>query len=328
MNVKNYLEKHQPILYKTFLNALESGNVSHAYLISGQTGSPLLEVAKFLGKSLLCENPTPFACEECYNCIRIDDDNYPDFVVIDGESGSIKIGEITNIEAQFDLKSFEAKGIIVYIINLVEKMTIQAINAMLKLLEEPKDNVYAFLTTQNENYVLPTIVSRCQSLKLVPIDREIIISEALELGVKREDAEILSYIYEDASLISDVVKNEGEYTEFIVIRDTIIDLIESLNDHPKAVYKMETNLIPLVKSKEDASYAVDILTLFFEEALNMKNGLSPLITSYDTILKDLISSVKHLDSCLVELLKAKVTLQDRANVSLLLDHLINEIISD
>ncbi len=328
MNVQNYLEKHQSILYRTFLNALETGNVSHAYLISGQTGSPLLEVAKFLGKSLVCENPTPFACGNCYNCIRVDDNNYPDFIVIDGEEGSIKIGEITNIEAQFELKSFESKGIIVYIINLVEKMTTQAINAMLKLLEEPKDNVYAFLTTQNENNVLPTIVSRCQSLKLVPIDREIIISEAIDLGVKREDAEILSYIYEDASLISDVVNSEGEYTEFVVIRDTIIGLIESLNDPAKAVYTMETNLIPLVKSKEDATYAIDIMTLFFEEALNMKNGLSPLITSYDTILKDLISSVKHLDSCLVELLKAKVTLQDRANVSLLLDHLINEIVSD
>ncbi len=328
MNVKNYLEKHQPIVFHTLSNAFTSGNISHAYLLCGEVGTPLLEVATYLGKSLLCDNPDPFADDTCLTCIRIDDGNYLDFIVFDGNKESIKRGDVSSIEQQFEMTAYEEKGVMVYILNLVENMTTEAINAILKFLEEPKENVYAFLTTQNENNVLPTIVSRCQLLHLVPIDREVIINEAIEAGVNREDAEILSYIYNDASCIADIVNDKDEYKEFSEIRDRVLNLLNSLGDTALAVYTMEKEIIPITKTKEDASYVLDIITLFFNEALSIKNGLSPLMTCYDTILRNLIEWVPHLDTSLVELLKAKVSLKSNVNISLLLDHLINQIVSE
>ena len=93
MQVEKYLKNHQPIIYKTFLRALEEDKLSHAYLLVGNPGTPLFEVAKFLAKSIVCDDPTPLACNNCITCLRIDDNNYPDFILIDGSRESIKKGE-------------------------------------------------------------------------------------------------------------------------------------------------------------------------------------------------------------------------------------------
>lgn len=69
----------------------------------------------------------------------------------------------------------------IYIINLVENMNVQAINSLLKFLEEPPANTYAFLTTENETKVLPTILSRCEKLRMLLIPKDIIKNEAIKM---------------------------------------------------------------------------------------------------------------------------------------------------
>ena len=92
----------------------------------------------------------------------------------------------------FEKKAFENKGIRVYILNLIENTTIEAINSILKFLEEPGQKVYAFLTTNNENAILPTIISRCQVLRLKLIDKKTVINTAIDEGVdKKEQLELL-----------------------------------------------------------------------------------------------------------------------------------------
>ncbi|MCD8204891.1 MAG: hypothetical protein LUC16_03610 [Coprobacillus sp.] len=329
MNVDLYLRKHQNVVYKTFYNALTTKSFSHAYLIEGETGTPLLDVALHLGKSLLCDNPTPFACDNCITCMRVDNNNYPDLIIMDGSKGSIKVGDVEYIEEKFDRVPLEEKGIMIYILHLVENMTTEAINSILKFLEEPQDNVYAFLTTNNVNNVLPTIVSRCQYLRLLPVEKSAIIEDAISLGVEPEYAEILSYIYQDASLIYEMRQNSEEFNEFLSMRDLAEVLIESLSESKeKTIFTMEKEIIPLVKTKEDARYFFDMIYVFFNEALNKQNGLSPLLKSYDTILEDLVSNSTHLDSTLVEILKERDLLKANINISLLLDHLVNFIVSE
>jgi DNA polymerase-3 subunit delta' len=193
MQIEDYLNKHQKVVYKTFLNSLNKKSLSHAYLLVGNPGTPLFEVAHFLAKSLLCDDPSPFACNTCITCLRIDDNNYPDFLIFDGSKSTIVKDNIAQIESRFEKKAFESKGIRIYILHLVENMTDEAVNALLKFLEEPDENVFAFLTTNNESNVLPTIISRCQTLKLISVPRIQIIEDAIRLGVTLEDAEFLSF---------------------------------------------------------------------------------------------------------------------------------------
>ena len=198
MQVEKYLKNYQPVIYQTFLNSLQKDQLSHAYLISGNNGAPLLDVATFFAKSILCDDPSPLACNSCITCLRVDDGNYPDFFVFDGSKATIKKEAVTTIESAFEKKAFENKGIRVYVLHLIENMTIEAINSILKFLEEPGQKVYAFLTTNNENVILPTIISRCQVLRLKLIDKQIVIKTALEEGAIESDR------------IADAVKNAYE----------------------------------------------------------------------------------------------------------------------
>lgn len=321
MQIERYLRRHQPIIYKTFLNALENDHLSHAYLISGAPGTPLLETAKYLAKTILCDDQSPMACNNCITCLRIDDDNYPDFIVLDGEKKTIQKNEITAIETQFEKKAFEAKGIMVYILHLVENMTVQAVNSILKFLEEPGTKIYAFLTTQNESAILPTIISRCQGMRLKLIDREQIISEAIEIGVEQIDAELLSYFYNDAYLIQDILNSEDK-DSYLSAKEGLNDLLEKLQstNRRELIFYVETYLIPKFKSKESMRFFLDMLIQIYENILNIQNHKSSLLKTYDTILTDLANKLNNVDRCLVELLKSRNMINSNVNLALLLDH--------
>ena len=106
MQVEKYLKTYQPVIYQTFLNSLQKDQLSHAYLLSGSNGSPLLDVAHFFAKSILCDDPSPLACNSCITCLRVDDGNYPDYFVFDGSKSTIKKENVTTIESAFEKKAF------------------------------------------------------------------------------------------------------------------------------------------------------------------------------------------------------------------------------
>ena len=329
MQIEKYLRENQHIIYRTFVNALTNKTLSHAYLLVGNPGTPLLEVAKFLAKSIICDDPSPLACENCITCLRVESNNYPDVVILDGSKGTIKKEDILNIESRFEKTAFESKGIMIYIINLVENMGVEAINSMLKFLEEPDSEVYAFLTTNNQNNVLPTILSRCQILHLKTIDRKKIIEEAIEMNIDSRDAELLSYFYNDAELIFNLMnpttdEAEEEKESYLKSRDAFEDLLNALKDGESrdAMYIIDRDVVPSVKTKEAMRFFIDMLTQAFEDLVNIKYSRDITLKSYDTILKVLSNKLPHLDESLVELLKQRGLVNANINISLQLDHLI------
>lgn len=330
MQVAKYLQTKQPIIYRTFVRSLENHHLSHAYLISGNPGTPLLQVAKYLAKSILCDNPDPLACNNCITCLRVDDDNYPDFIVLDGSAKTIKKEEVGNIEEQFEKTAFESKGIMIYIIHLVENMGVEAINSILKFLEEPGSEIYAFLTTNNENNVLPTIISRCQLLRLKLVNRQEVIDDAVNLTVPQEDAELLSYFYNDGELIFDIVNDKEKIDDYKDAKNAFVDFLEALkkDDKREAIYYAQTSIIPLVKTKESARFFLDMLVEAFEDILNIQQGKSPILKSYDTILKELSNKLTHIDESLIEILKDRNLINLNVNTSLLMDHLVFSIIKE
>ena len=330
MQVAKYLETKQPIIYRTFVRALQNNHLSHAYLISGNPGTPLLDVAKYLAKSILCDDPDPLACNNCITCLRIDDNNYPDFIVLNGEASNIKKEQVINIETQFEKTAFEAKGKMIYIIHLVENMGVEAVNSILKFLEEPESEIYAFLTTNNENNVLPTIISRCQLLRLKPVDRKEVINGAIELNVPKEDAELLSYFYNDAELIYDVLDSKDDKKDYEDAKNAFVEFLEALqkDDKKDAIYFAQTKIIPLVRNKESARFFLDMLVEGFEDILNVQQGKSPFLDSYATIFQVLSKKLSHVDESLIEILKDRNLLNLNVNPSLLLDHLVFQIIKE
>ena len=323
MQVEKYLKNYQPVIYQTFLNSLQKDQLSHAYLISGNNGAPLLDVATFFAKSILCDDPSPMACNSCITCLRVDDGNYPDFFVFDGSKATIKKEAVTTIESAFEKKAFENKGIRVYVLHLIENMTVEAINSILKFLEEPGQKVYAFLTTNNENVILPTIISRCQVLRLKLIDKQIVIKTAIEEGVDKKDAELLSYFYNDGELIKEILDDKESNNAFFTAKECFEEIIEVLanGDTNDIIYQAQSNVSNRIKTKEACRYFVNMLVMAFEDAINIQNQRDAFLESYATILETLANKLSHSDESLIELLKCSGVINTNVNIPLLIDHI-------
>ena len=322
MQIDKYLQEYQPVIYKTFVNALETNKLSHAYLLSGSIGIPLKDVALFLAKSLICDNPHPLACNECITCMRADEGNYADLMVFDGENGRIKKGDIEKITTNFDKTALEEKGIMIYVLHLVETMTAVAVNSLLKFLEEPGKNIFAFLTTENESKLLPTIISRTQVLRFREIDREKVLKDAENMGVFAEDAEILSGFYNDAKTIKEIAESK----DYEVAKQCLTDQMNSLLISPDdAVFTCQRFLVPSLKQQSTARLYIKMLTEIYKELLNLSVNESITLKSYDNILHELLNHVSHIDKTLIVLMTSLKKLDYNVNTGLLLDHIIYSI---
>ena len=322
MKFASYLETKQPLVWKTFSNAMLTHRLSHAYLLSGEAGAPLKETALFLAKSILCDHPSPLADEECLTCTRIDHRTYSDFLLLDGEENTIKKEDVQEVLGDFSKTPLEEKGIMVYIIHLVENMTVEAVNSLLKFLEEPTPNTYAILTTENEARLLPTIVSRCESMRMLLAPRDEVIADAISLGVEKKDAELLSYFCNNGELIAIEAKEDGYANAKKAFEASLNALAKTRS---AAIYAFEKNIIPNLGKKEDTRYYLDMLSLAYKDLLSLKENRPIALTSYATLLEPLSEKLPHLSDSLLEIMKCRGELDLNLSVPLLLEHLVNRL---
>ena len=160
---------HSSIVKDNFIKYVNqiilNNKVSHAYLIEIGSNDDLFYVYQFI-KMILC-NLTYDELKNSNNPIisLIDKHSYPDLFIIEPDGDMIKKNQLLSLQKEFSNKSLiDSKRI--YIINGADKLNKFASNTMLKFLEEPEDDIIAFLLTDNRYHVLDTILSRCQILTL------------------------------------------------------------------------------------------------------------------------------------------------------------------
>lgn len=150
--------------------ALESGKVSHAYIINGEKSSGKEFIARIFAMALQCEQGGKDPCNECRSCKQALSKNQPDIIYVSHEKpNTISVDDIrAQVNNDVAIKPYSSRYK-VYIINEAEKMTPQAQNAILKTLEEPPEYVVILLLVSNVNTLLPTILSRCVLLNMKPV---------------------------------------------------------------------------------------------------------------------------------------------------------------
>lgn len=151
-------------------NALETGKISHAYIINGEKSSGKEFIARVFAMALQCEKGGTEPCQECHSCKQMLTDNQPDVIrVMHEKPNTISVDDIrAQINGDVAIKPYSSPRKI-YIVNEAEKMTVQAQNALLKTLEEPPAYAVILLLTANINALLPTIRSRCVVLNMKPV---------------------------------------------------------------------------------------------------------------------------------------------------------------
>jgi DNA polymerase-3 subunit gamma/tau len=159
----------QSTVTRTLKNALASGRIGHAFLLSGARGVGKTTTARILAKALNCVNgPIAEPCGECPSCVEIAAGTSLDVQEIDGatHNGVEQVRELRE-SARYNPARDRFK---IWIIDEVHMLSTGAFNALLKTLEEPPPRVkFIFATT--EYHKLPdTILSRCQQydFRMIP----------------------------------------------------------------------------------------------------------------------------------------------------------------
>jgi DNA polymerase-3 subunit gamma/tau len=161
----------QSTVTRTLQNALASGRVGHAFLLSGARGVGKTTTARLLAKALNCaqgDGPTPTPCGECPSCREIAAGNSLDVQEIDGatHNGVEQVRELRE-SARYNPARDRFK---VWIIDEVHMLSMGAFNALLKTLEEPPPRVKFIFATTEYHKIPDTILSRCQQydFRLIP----------------------------------------------------------------------------------------------------------------------------------------------------------------
>ena len=153
-----------------FQNAVRTGSVSHAYILSGEAGMGRKSLANAFALSLLCEKGLPDPCMKCHACRQVLSGNHPDLIYVTHEKpASIGVDDIRRQINDTILIRPYSSYYKIYIVDEAEKMTVQAQNAILKTLEEPPEYAVILLLTTNVSSLLPTILSRCVVLNMKPV---------------------------------------------------------------------------------------------------------------------------------------------------------------
>lgn len=165
------LKSTQPVVWRIVHNALSRNHLAHAYLFAGDKSIDKTGAALLFAQSMVCEHPDAdgFACQECPSCQRVASQSSADFKILHKED--LKRKTIVALQEDFASTALGANSTRIYIMEDFDRARADAANALLKFLEEPQPNIHAILTCTQKSNVLPTILSRCQTVSFRPAAR-------------------------------------------------------------------------------------------------------------------------------------------------------------
>jgi DNA polymerase-3 subunit delta' len=191
-------------------SAFRSDRIAHAYIFAGTEGVGKFKTACEFAKLLLCSAPAvkndfPDSCGQCQSCSDFEAGNHPDFHHVykellefteDGKDKKTPIDLSIDVIRDFVIKKVPIKpslsGRKVFVISEGERLNKESQNALLKVLEEPP--VYCciiLLCTRLEN-LLPTIKSRCQTIRFGLVSEEKIIEKLIQSGLDEQPSTFLA----------------------------------------------------------------------------------------------------------------------------------------
>jgi DNA polymerase III subunit delta' len=173
--------------WETLLSALARDQLHHALLFEGPRGVGKRTLANALARAANCERSDAGRppCGECPVCASFGTGSHPDLIVLEPDTDraarTIPIEAVREVIRQTQYHRYSARKRFV-IIDPAEAMQEPAANALLKTLEEPPQGTHFVLITHNARALLPTIVSRCQRVRLGAVPEEEIRSWLVQQG--------------------------------------------------------------------------------------------------------------------------------------------------
>lgn len=326
--------RHQETAVRALREAWERGKMPHALLFWGPGGVGKLRTAHALAQMLLCSSQSP-PCGACSICDRVIRFTHPDLLLIapaiksalDGQfhkalaaygqdlfccletppKASIWIERIRELKAESSKARVE-RGNRVAIIRDAERMTLEAAQAALKLIEEPTAGTYLVLTCRDPEQLLPTILSRCRKLRFRQLPREFI-----EQVLRERSESAGAHPRVVATLAQGSLGQALSWLDedVLELRDRALELFQTDRADPAAVGR-EVRSLGRTWDLDKAQASVDLLMMWFEDLLLLHHGLPEDAVTNTDRLQDLrrlargisVAEIKRRSGVLEEMLQS------------------------
>lgn len=291
-----------------FLNTIESGSAVHGYLLISYDAERSFALAQTAAALLLFG-------KRAIEPLKL----HPDYFELDG---SIKIDELRSVRAELYKQTYAGNNRAVIIKN-VHIMNDNAVNAMLKMLEEPPDGTY-FLLTGIEQRILPTIRSRCHIVRIGSSDDEKIIERLVSNGASTVDAErILKMSLGDEKRAFRLYSDEA----YRVLRKNAISALLELLDG-KTPFKWAKSL---AKDRDNAAMSIEFMLGVCHDMNRLLSGLAVESNpDYSSEIDERIRgfTFSRIGIIIDLLVETQMKLATNANAGLALDSLIVKLNSE
>lgn len=304
---------------------LATGRMPHALLFAGPKSIGKTTLARVTAKAILCLQDGEKPCGKCESCKLMEREAHPDLIVINPEGGSIKIDQIRMLQQEAG-KTPHLHENRVCIIKEAGRMTVQAQNSLLKLLEEPPQGFVFILTTMMARSLLTTILSRCRVFRFNPLHYELLADLLTARGISPDTAKVAARLSggRTGDALSIAVENG------LVLRDKALAIMCALQKNHANFLWETADLFDKMGGSEIKSLLTQFLYLFRDLYL-LVIGQRQLVANID-ISGELISQAQDWDEngilgAMGDIREAENALSANANVRLtseaLLIHLID-----
>ena len=294
---------HEKII-EYFKRTISQKHVVSAYILQGEDHSGKLMLANSIAKALVCKEDDADGCGECHDCRQAESRNHPDIIYVGHDRNAIRVDDIrSQINDTVAIKPYSADYKI-YIVDEAEKMNVQAQNALLKTLEEPPEYVVIILLAENDQVFLPTILSRCITMRLQPVPDETIaaylrdhfeldehqvdictsfaqgkVGKAIDLATSDEFAQLMAVMLDVVTRIDDM--DEFEFG----------DIVKSVSEYKLQIYDFFDLMMIWYRDVLYYKATADVNKLVFKDKIydikrqsdkSSYNGLERIIKALET----------------------------------------------
>lgn len=254
----NFENKEFDLKFKELISsAFDSGRLPHAIILEGANSEKRMEGAKLLAKALVCSESEKILrpCGKCQNCIKAKSDSHVDIKTVIGtnKSKTVSVEDIRNVRSDAYVVPNEAERK-VYIITSAHKMNETAMNAFLKVLEEPPGYVNFILECEDKAMLLQTVKSRCASFRMGDLTDDSVTKNKLEKS------------FENAVKIAKAIASDSE-----------IEMMKTLG-----IFE---------KDKDGLKLALEEVILILRDSIALKNSCSCCLSQNEETARELASSM-------------------------------------
>ena len=237
---------------------LKNSRMPSGLIFCGPEGVGKKTAAVLTAKALNCLPAANEPCGQCASCLKIEKGEHPDVHLIENDQDAVKSDDIRALRREIFLKPYEGKKR-VFIIDNAHKLTAEAANSILKVLEEPPEGSVIILVTSCPSRLLKTVLSRCQSVRFRRLTAPVL--EALLRDSHGVDAQTAGFL-SSFSCDSPGAALKMQRKKIVEERDRAVDYL--LGKGP--------DISAGLKEREDAKAAMTAMAAWLRDVILLKTG--------------------------------------------------------